>query len=602
METRSAHPRGMDYLEATKNRVLSNPGPLSIKFPLNSLLVFNSRIKYFFDTLKNSLSHMKKLLFVFGIAIFGFSSQVYASTMQASLSNETPRGTNIPYNSTAIPFTTIELTASDDADVEISSITFTRLGLGDIKDFTDVWLELDGKQVPGTSQLKSTNNNDQAELTFSPPILIPAGQTLIADLFARTKPISNGHHHRFVITLSNDIKSSALNISGNFPLEGEEMAVSSYTVTPIQFSPLGNDSTINAGDTEVEIGRFSLKNNTDTSKDLELRAITFKNTGTAKLEEVLKNAVLHTSEGQISAKTSIYGDTITFYLDNDITGGYILEDGISLNFNILADIVSAQNGSTIQLKLESFIDIIAREIGTGFGARTVNTAAETLKTYTIQAKSSVATKEPEEEAAENNPEAQKETQAISPNQPPAATVKEESAKVFSDIPSHHPNYKAIKFLKEKSVISGYEDGSFQPERTVNRAELLKIIVASKNLELDSTQYQNCFPDVSTQWFAPFVCYAKHQGWVKGYPDGTFKPAQTVSKAESIKMLLEAYGEPLPSVEQAPFEDVETNTWFAPYIARAKAQGYLEETSNTFEPGQGHRRGGIAENLYRLLQN
>jgi len=202
-----------------------------------------------------------------------------------------------------------------------------------------------------------------------------------------------------------------------------------------------------------------------------------------------------------------------------------------------------------------------------------------------------------------------EWQSISKNSffcPPQAILKKTPSvsnyKHFLDVKDEHKNAEAINNLADKQIIEGYPDSSYRPNATVNRAELLKIIVASKNLELSGDKYQNCFPDVTNQWFAPFVCYAKQQGWVKGYPDGTFKPAQTVSKAESLKMLLEAYNVNLDNNLNAGFTDVDTNAWFTPYVAKAKNQGLLEETGNIFNPGAGHQRGGIAENLFRLLQN
>ena len=48
---------------------------------------------------------------------------------------------------------------------------------------------------------------------------------------------------------------------------------------------------------------------------------------------------------------------------------------------------------------------------------------------------------------------------------------------------------------------------------------------------------DCFTDVNDEWFAPYVCYAKGKGWVVGYPDGSFQPERSVNRAEAIKMTL-----------------------------------------------------------------
>ncbi len=312
-------------------------------------------------------------------------------TLEVSLSNLTPRGTNVPYNSTSVPYLTVELTASDDSDVEVASMTYTRLGLGDNDDFDNVWLEIDGFKVGND---KSVNNDDIVELRFNPPIVVPAGQTLIADVVASAKYTSTdknvGHHSRFALVSADDVASSAINVVGDFPIEGEEMEVADYQVSTLTFSNLGSDTTIDVGDNFIEIGKFRLLNGSNTNKDVELRAVTFKNDGTAELEDNLENVALYVSGEQVSAETIMDGDYITFRLDNGVTGGYVLEDGDSKIFSIRADIVSAEASDTINFKVDNYEDIVGVEIGTSFGVKAVdsngNSAEDsyaTLATYTI---------------------------------------------------------------------------------------------------------------------------------------------------------------------------------------------------------------------------
>lgn len=325
-----------------------------------------------------------------------------AGTLEVALSGETPRGTNIPYNASSVPFTTLELTASDDSDVEVSAVTLTRLGLGDNDDFDNVWLEIDGFKVGSD---RSVNNDDVVELRFNPPIVVPAGQTLVADVVASNKftlasdgtcfasgseGCNIGHHNRFAVVSADDIVSTAANTVGDFPIEGEEMEVADYEVSQLVFSDLGSDTTINVGDAFSEIGKFRLLNSSQTNKDIELRAITFKNNGTAQLEDDLENVALYVSGEQVSAETIIDGDYMTFRLDNGVTGGYVIEDGDSRIFSLRADIVSAETGDNITFKIDNYEDVVGIEIGTAFGVKTVDTSGNdaedanaTLKTYLI---------------------------------------------------------------------------------------------------------------------------------------------------------------------------------------------------------------------------
>ena len=187
-------------------------------------------------------------------------------------------------------------------------------------------------------------------------------------------------------------------------------------------------------------------------------------------------------------------------------------------------------------------------------------------------------------------------------QPAVAPLVKEITKpttnIFIDISSDNKNANAISYLKKSNVINGYSDGSFKPENTVNRAELLKILIGNK---YDTTGSSNCFQDVKDEWFAPYVCYAKGQGWVEGYFDKTFKPAQTVNRAEAIKMAIEVLGIELPkTLEVDPFIDVNKDAWFAPYVYAAKKRNCLEGSSSNYQPTDGMTRGDVSEIIYRLL--
>lgn len=174
---------------------------------------------------------------------------------------------------------------------------------------------------------------------------------------------------------------------------------------------------------------------------------------------------------------------------------------------------------------------------------------------------------------------------------------------FYDVSQSNPNREAILYLFEEGIINGYPDKTFKPANEINRAELLKILVEGLGTTPDVATYNGCFNDVKTDWYAPYVCYAKEQKWVEGYTDGNFRPSQTVNKVEAIKMLLNSQKITIPeSISEAPFTDVTVDQWFAPYIKVAKDLQILEETGSYLQPAQNMTRGSVSENLYRLLTN
>lgn len=172
---------------------------------------------------------------------------------------------------------------------------------------------------------------------------------------------------------------------------------------------------------------------------------------------------------------------------------------------------------------------------------------------------------------------------------------------FSDVQIADPDNEAIEFLYEEGIISGYPDGSFKPENTMNRAELMKILVEGADLAPDAETYKDCFPDVGTDWYAKYVCYAKARGWVSGYPDGYFRPANSVNRVEALKMLLNSQDVEISTPTEEPYPDVSVDAWYAPYVATAKAVGLLEEIEIFLDPAAESTREEISEYLYRLLQ-
>jgi hypothetical protein len=185
-------------------------------------------------------------------------------------------------------------------------------------------------------------------------------------------------------------------------------------------------------------------------------------------------------------------------------------------------------------------------------------------------------------------------------------------KYFPDILGDHPNKQAINSLKEKGIIDGYPDGTFQPDAEINRAELTKLIVAAK-VDEDIESYNNCFPDVKEEWFAPYICYAKEQNWVEGYPDKTFKPEKPINRAEALKIILEVIFEESieesETLEDESVADIGIELWYGTYFIFADNRDLLDKQHITvvddkyyYYPDENISRKEVAETIYRSLIN
>lgn len=104
---------------------------------------------------------------------------------------------------------------------------------------------------------------------------------------------------------------------------------------------------------------------------------------------------------------------------------------------------------------------------------------------------------------------------------------------FKDVESNRWSVKHIATLANGSIINGYPDGSFRPSRYITRAELATI--ASKFDKLSPSE-SNLFSDISGHWASKYINSAALKGWINGYPDGTFKPDQYITRAEFVTLV------------------------------------------------------------------
>jgi rare lipoprotein A len=176
--------------------------------------------------------------------------------------------------------------------------------------------------------------------------------------------------------------------------------------------------------------------------------------------------------------------------------------------------------------------------------------------------------------------------------------------VFSDVASNNPHYEAINYLQENGIIEGYPDNTFRPGQSVNRAEALKIILLGSDIFVPEIQDQKIFPDVVYgTWYAKYVTKAKNLGVVSGDSDtGLFRPGDTVNLAEILKILVETKQAETSLPDSNPYPDVPADSWFAPYFEYAKSVSLLDESeSENVYPATPVNRGLMAELMYRLAK-
>lgn len=100
---------------------------------------------------------------------------------------------------------------------------------------------------------------------------------------------------------------------------------------------------------------------------------------------------------------------------------------------------------------------------------------------------------------------------------------------FSDVPANAWYAEAVNALASIGVIEGIGDNQYAPDRAITRAEFTAIAMRFADLE---TGGENIFSDVAENaWYYDYVVGSIQYGWINGYPDGTFRPENTISRVE-----------------------------------------------------------------------
>ena len=94
-------------------------------------------------------------------------------------------------------------------------------------------------------------------------------------------------------------------------------------------------------------------------------------------------------------------------------------------------------------------------------------------------------------------------------------------------------------LSAKDIITGYPDGTFKPNKSITRAEFAAIV--SKYIK-NPKAADEVFADVPmNHWAKDAIAKVKAEGWISGYPDGTFKPNAPITRAEAVSIVNRMFG-------------------------------------------------------------
>jgi len=131
---------------------------------------------------------------------------------------------------------------------------------------------------------------------------------------------------------------------------------------------------------------------------------------------------------------------------------------------------------------------------------------------------------------------------------------------YSDVKENRWSNNAIAYLKSKGIMKGYPDGTFKPQKQVTRAEFAAII--EKYLEVSKTTNVE-FKDLNeSHWANETIKAVVILNWMKGYEDGTFKPEKSITRAEVMTVINRMLNRNVREITASVniFSDLKTTHW------------------------------------------
>lgn len=132
-----------------------------------------------------------------------------------------------------------------------------------------------------------------------------------------------------------------------------------------------------------------------------------------------------------------------------------------------------------------------------------------------------------------------------------------SGVAYTDLAAGHWATNAINLVSSSGIMKGYADGSFKPNQTITRAEMATIL---SRLVTNGQGNAVSFSDIAGHWAQAAVETTAKAGMITGYEDGTFRPNQTLTRAEAVTIVNRALGI-TPLTSAAPqWSDVPAQYW------------------------------------------
>ncbi len=175
---------------------------------------------------------------------------------------------------------------------------------------------------------------------------------------------------------------------------------------------------------------------------------------------------------------------------------------------------------------------------------------------------------------------------------------------FFDLHDHW-GADVIDPLVEQGILNGYGDGSIRPDASITRAEALKLVLLAFDHPVEFDVAALPFRDVSTEaWYLPYIAAAKAKGFIAGFADGTFRPDAPITRAEALKLvsIAAAFSESISAPTTAAFVDVSSDAWYFPFLTEAMSMEIVSGYADgSFRPNSAITRAEFCKIVFLSMQ-
>jgi hypothetical protein len=305
------------------------------------------------------------------------------SSLTVTLGATSPATAVVPQLAQGVVYTSLDLTAVGEEDIEVTGLVLMRSGLGHRDDFTAINVY---NGVTKVTTSKTLNSDGTATFSFNPDVTVEAGETVTLDVrvdiaSVTATNVAAGNLDALGLLTAEAVSSNAAEVVGTFPVMGNQMSIGSVSVGSLASSASTvSDITLKVGELQQVVGQFQMSTS-GSSEDVTITSIKLQNKGAADAND-LGNFNLYQGTELLASVESTDSDYVNFVFETP----YELEKSKSKIFKVKADILGGVGSGALIYVIDETNDVMTEGATYGYGVAVTNTyTSGTSTSLTIEA-------------------------------------------------------------------------------------------------------------------------------------------------------------------------------------------------------------------------